>query len=242
MKATTTAMVIGANGGIGRALVMELLQQQYSVVAVSRTTMDVQHPQLRSLICGSTEEDIDSLIPTLAEWQGRFTRIVICTGVLHQSEPHKMAPEKRLEDINTEQFMQSAFVNTMLPALWVSKLLPLAKKSSRCVIAALSARVGSIGDNRLGGWYSYRSSKAALNMFLKTAAIEYARRAKNVKLLAFHPGTTDTALSQPFQANVPEGKLFTPEFVARQLMDIMDKVPVDGELSYLDWQGESIDW
>lgn len=242
---TDTALVIGANGGIGQAVVNELLQQQYSVVAISRKSMDVQHPKLQCLLCDSTETDIDSRIQTLTELKGRLSRIVIATGVLHQAGPPTLAPEKRLEDIDPEQLMHSTYINTVLPAMWVAKLLPLikgSKGSPRCVIAALSARVGSIGDNRLGGWYSYRSSKAALNMFLKTAAIEYSRRAKNVKLLAFHPGTTDTTLSQPFQANVPEGKLFTPEFVAQKLVGIMDKVPVDGELSYLDWQGESIEW
>ena len=106
----------------------------------------------------------------------------------------------------------------------------------------LSARVGSINDNRMGGWYSYRASKAALNMLLKTAAIEYARRAKNVKLIAFHPGTTDTTLSKPFQKNIPEDKLFKPDFVARQLLMLVAKTPIDGTLSYLDWDHQSIDW
>ena len=107
--------------------------------------------------------------------------------------------------------------------------------------------MGSIGDNRLGGWYAYRSSKAALNMLLQNMAIEYARRVKNVKLIAFHPGTTDTALSKPFQATVPEGKLFTPEFVAERLLDIMNGTAVDpemmdGQLAYLDWDNKQIPW
>ena len=212
------------------------------MVAISRTTIDLEHPRLQCLEGGSTEEDIEQLLQQLAHLQGRITRVVICIGVLHQSEPHPMMPEKRLEDVNIQQLMHSAHVNTILPALWVAKLLPLAKGAQPCVMAVLSARVGSIGDNRLGGWYSYRSSKAALNMFLKTAAIEYSRRANNVKLLAFHPGTTDTDLSKPFQANVPRDKLFTPAFVARQLIGIMDGLSADGELSYLDWQGQPIVW
>ena len=123
------------------------------------------------------------------------------------------------------------------------KLLhPVLKGPERCVVAALSARVGSIGDNRLGGWYAYRSSKSALNMMLRSLAIEYARRVKNVKLISFHPGTTDTALSKPFQASVPEGKLFTPQFVARQLCAIMESAEINGELSYLDWDNKVIPW
>jgi NAD(P)-dependent dehydrogenase (short-subunit alcohol dehydrogenase family) len=129
-----------------------------------------------------------------------------------------------------------------VPALWLKSLLKVLKGSQDCIVAALSARVGSIGDNHLGGWYAYRASKSALNMILKTAAIEYGRRAKNVKLIAFHPGTTDTELSKPFQAAVPKEKLFTPSFVAERLAMIMDEAVVDGELSYLDWKGQAIDW
>lgn len=93
-----------------------------------------------------------------------------------------------------------------------------------------------------GGWYSYRASKAALNMLIQNAAIEFARRAKNVKLLAFHPGTVDTPLSAPFQRNVPHGKLFTPDYVARQLLDLLTQLPLDGQASYLDYAGKEISW
>jgi NAD(P)-dependent dehydrogenase (short-subunit alcohol dehydrogenase family) len=106
----------------------------------------------------------------------------------------------------------------------------------------MSARVGSIGDNRMGGWHSYRASKAALNMVLKNMAIEYGRRAKNVKLIAFHPGTTDTGLSKPFQGAVPNGKLFSAAFVATRLAQLMDNADLDGQLSYIDWDGQPIPW
>jgi NAD(P)-dependent dehydrogenase (short-subunit alcohol dehydrogenase family) len=129
-----------------------------------------------------------------------------------------------------------------VPALWVSHLARVLRRSTGCSIAVLSARVGSIGDNRLGGWYSYRTAKAALNMFLKTAAVEYARRAPKVKLLAFHPGTTDTGLSRPFQKGVPEGKLFPPGFVAQRLLALLHEVTPDGELSFMDWDGKPIPW
>ena len=126
--------------------------------------------------------------------------------------------------------------------LWIQKLTPVLTGKSPCTFVLFSARVGSISDNRLGGWYSYRASKAALNMMVKTAAIELARRAKNIKLIAFHPGTTDTPLSKPFQKNVPESKLFSAEFVAKQLLEIVEKTPHDQMASYLDWQGEKINW
>ena len=133
-------------------------------------------------------------------------------------------------------------VNSFIPILWLKALLPLIKSNDDCIVTVFSARVGSISDNRSGGWYSYRASKAALNMLLKTAAIEFARRAKNVKLIAFQPGTTDTALSKPFQASVKPENLFTPEFVAQRLVDIMNEQKVDGELSFIDWENKKIDW
>jgi NAD(P)-dependent dehydrogenase (short-subunit alcohol dehydrogenase family) len=102
--------------------------------------------------------------------------------------------------------------------------------------------VGSISDNRLGGWYSYRCSKAALNMFMKTAAIEFGRRFPRVKLVALHPGTTDTALSRPFQRRVAPEKLFTPEFVAGRLAAVLEEVKPDRELSFLAWDGSEVDW
>ena len=130
--------------------------------------------------------------------------------------------------------------NTIVPALWLKLLHKTLAGKLPCVVAVFSARVGSTSDNRLGGWYAYRASKAALNSLLKTFSVEYARRLKNVKLIAFHPGTVDTALSKPFQASVPEQNLFSPAFVADQLVNIMASAEIDGQLSYLDWAGKSI--
>jgi NAD(P)-dependent dehydrogenase (short-subunit alcohol dehydrogenase family) len=132
--------------------------------------------------------------------------------------------------------------NALTPMLWIKKLISILSGKSPCKIVVFSARVGSISDNRLGGWYSYRASKSALNMMLKTTSIELARRDKNIKLVAFHPGTTDTPLSKPFQRNVPANKLFTCEFVAKQLLSIIVEIPFDQQVSYLDWQGKKINW
>ena len=151
-------------------------------------------------------------------------------------------PEKRLEDFDALAFQQVITANTLTPMLWVQKLIPILTGKSSCKLVVFSARVGSISDNNLGGWYSYRASKAALNMMLKTASIELARRAKNIKVISFHPGTTDTPLSKPFQKNVPASKLFTSEFVAKQLLKIVKETEIDNTASYLDWQGKTIDW
>ncbi|CAN0507506.1 unnamed protein product, partial [Discosporangium mesarthrocarpum] len=121
-------------------------------------------------------------------------------------------------------------------------LKPLLRGKRDRVITVMSARVGSIDDNERGGWYAYRASKAALNMLFKTAAIEYRRTAKQTRFLAFHPGTTDTPLSQPFQKSVPPDKLFSPEFVAERLLGLTDALPGSDLVQFLDWDGEAVAW
>jgi NAD(P)-dependent dehydrogenase (short-subunit alcohol dehydrogenase family) len=133
-------------------------------------------------------------------------------------------------------------VNALTPMLVLSTLWALMRSSTQPRVAVLTARVGSLTDNELGGWYSYRASKAALNMMLKCAAIEVRRINKNAKLIAYHPGTVDSPLSKPFQRSVPEGKLFSPDFSAEQLDNLMTSAVPDGALSYLDWAGQTIDW
>ena len=132
--------------------------------------------------------------------------------------------------------------NTFTPMRVLAALSPLLKRATAPRIAVLSARVGSIGDNRLGGWYSYRGSKAALNMMLKCAALELRRLNPAAKLIAYHPGTVDTPLSKPFQGNVDPQTLQTPEHAAAALDRVLSDAKVDGELGYLDWRGETIAW
>ncbi|MCL1065874.1 SDR family NAD(P)-dependent oxidoreductase [Shewanella olleyana] len=196
-----------------------------------------------------SQQNIATTCQSLSSITGHIVKVFICNGRLHTihkdnkaSQSQLIAPEKRLEDINPES-MQALFnSNAIVPMLWLQNLVNVLKGKQQCVISVLSARVGSISDNHLGGWYSYRATKSALNMLIKTCAIEYARRAKNCKLIAFHPGTTDTDLSKPFQANVPEGKLFTAEFVAKQLLGIHQELTFDCEAEFLDWQGKTITW
>tara|TARA_R110001583_G_scaffold67490_8_gene192966 strand:+ start:12495 stop:13070 length:576 start_codon:yes stop_codon:yes gene_type:complete len=168
-----------------------------------------------------------------------ITKIFICHGLLHSNT---IQPEKKLEAFDANAFQEIMNVNALTPMLWLQHLVPVLSHKMPIKIVVFNARVGSISDNRSGGWYSYRASKAALNMLLKTAAIELSRRAKNIKIISFHPGTTDTPLSKPFHKNVPNNKLFTPDFVAQQLLQIVENSIIDGEASYLDWKGESINW
>lgn len=245
MSEDTAALVLGASGGLAQAIIGELMADPEigTVIAISRSAApeNVSAGTVKPTWIETeyTEPAMAAVVEQLQSFAGRITRVVICHGILHSET---LWPEKRLEDISAEA-LQSVFqANTVVPVLWLKLLHRLLKSKQRCVVAALSARVGSIGDNHLGGWYAYRSSKAALNMMLRTLSIEYGRRVKNVKIISFHPGTTDTALSKPFQASVPSDKLFTPEFVAERLCGIMNEAEIDGQLSYLDWDNKSIPW
>ena len=242
------AVVLGASGGLGAALVVEFLADPAItlVIAVSRKgqplSLSVSADVTNKLVWIQTEYDEQSMTTVVDQLEGlagNIARVCICHGLLHSET---IWPEKRLEDINATSMHEIFQSNTVVPALWLKLLFKILKGQEPCVIATMSARVGSIGDNRMGGWHSYRASKAALNMVLKNMAIEYGRRAKNVKLIAFHPGTTDTGLSKPFQGAVPNGKLFSAAFVATRLAQLMDNADLDGQLSYIDWDGQPIPW
>ena len=246
----SAAIVIGAGSSIGTALCKRWQQDDAisHVFAVSREqTFDherSEHASIHNIRCDYSEASIIEACQTIKtlideKQLGTISRVCICNGILHNEN---VWPEKRLEELNTSNLLEVFSINSVTPLLWLKSLLDLVRAKNDCVISVFNARIGSIGDNRSGGWYSYRASKAALNMLLKTAAIEYARRAKNVKLISFHPGTTDTALSRPFQGSVKKENLFTPDFVAQHLVRIMNTQNVDGELSFIDWENKVIVW
>ena len=250
---TQQTLIIGANSDIGKAIADQvqqsdntgliLISRDFSSTGTEATAVgsNVMNPNIKKItIKDYQSQSIEQAITELATYNHPpITQVFVCNGILHSKS---IQPERRLEDFDTDAFNQIITANTLTPMLWIQKLTPLLTGKSPCKFVLFSARVGSISDNKLGGWYSYRASKAALNMIIKTASIELARRAKNIKLIAFHPGTTDTPLSKPFQKNVPANKLFTCDFVARQLLTIVEGAPVDQTASYLDWNGESIDW
>ncbi|MBA6351513.1 SDR family NAD(P)-dependent oxidoreductase [Colwellia sp. BRX9-1] len=242
-------LIIGANSDIGKAIATQVASlADTGLILISRQAIDEKDTveeqnslKTKKIIVKDYQpQSIDNAIAELvAHSELPISQVFVCNGILHSD---KFQPEKRLEDFDAQAFEQVISANTLTPMLWVQKLTPILTRKSPCKFIVFSARVGSINDNKLGGWYSYRASKAALNMMLKTASIEFARRAKNIKLISFHPGTTDTPLSKPFQKNVPADKLFTSEFVAKQLLTIVADTPIDHTLSYLDWQGKSINW
>jgi NAD(P)-dependent dehydrogenase (short-subunit alcohol dehydrogenase family) len=246
----SAAIVIGAGSSIGSALCRRWQQDAAisHVFAVSREPAaeheQSTHASIHRICCDYSEVSIIEACQTiktlLDEMQlDTISRVCICNGILHNEN---VWPEKRLEELSISSLLEVFTINSVTPLLWLKSLINLVRTRNDCVITVFNARIGSIGDNRSGGWYSYRASKAALNMLLKTAAIEYSRRAKNVKLISFHPGTTDTALSRPFQGSVKKENLFTPDFVAEHLVHIMNKQNVDGELSFIDWENKAIVW
>lgn len=237
-------LIIGANSEIAKGLATKLCNEGQLVV-ISRDISFYQQLMFDKtvIICVKdySESSIITAVKTLHNTVADcvIRHVYICHGVLHNSN---CFPERRIEEFSPDAFIEVVNANTATPMLWLKHLIPLLKSKLSCKLVFFSARVGSIGDNHLGGWYSYRASKTALNMLLKSAAIELARRSKNVKLISFHPGTTKSPLSKPFFQKLSVNKLLTPQFVAKQLIDIIEKTEIDGELSYVDWQGKNIDW
>lgn len=235
-----TAVVTGAGGGIGRALLDQLLKSERPgrIIAVSRQSLDSEDPRYEHLEADvTTQEGLKALGDRL---NGEPVHLLFnAIGLLHD-ERCGISPEKRLEDLDAETLSSLFHVNAITPVLLIQTLIDSLKGRHPAIIASLSARVGSIEDNRLGGWYGYRASKAAHNMFLRTAAVELARYNRQAVVLCLHPGTTDTDLSRPFQSRVPTGKLFTPDFVAEQLLAVMgDRRPGESG-SFWDWDGQPV--
>ncbi|MEO0457573.1 MAG: SDR family NAD(P)-dependent oxidoreductase [Cyanobacteria bacterium P01_A01_bin.114] len=245
------ALVVGASQGIGLGFVRYLLQmpQVTQVVATYRTpetasellALATEHPdRLHCLVMDITDEaQIISGLAKLQTVTHRLHIVVNCVGFLHTQD---IKPEKRLQQIETDQLLRYFQVNSIGAILLAKHLMPLLNHTERNLFATLSAKIGSIDDNRLGGWYGYRASKAALNMLLKTAAIEYRRKSKHTMIVMLHPGTTDTQLSQPFQRGVPPGKLFSVERTVNQLMQVLAQVELPDTGSFFSWDGSRLPW
>lgn len=238
---TEYALIIGANSAIGKAVIEQLVASDChkKVYAVSRTALDFSFPNLISVVMDtSNETEITQWLAQISADEIRFSEVVCCIGTLHDET---VFPEKRLEDVTSKSLSHYFDVNTITPFLWVSHLVDVVSKN-RASITVLSARVGSISDNKLGGWYGYRASKAALNMLMKTASVEYARRSPNTVLMCYHPGTVESPLSAPFKKNVKPTKLFTPQYTAQCLLSLSAKLLPENNPSYVDYQGQLVSW
>ncbi|MDH5937376.1 SDR family oxidoreductase [Vibrio splendidus] len=237
-------LVVGGSGSIGFAVVKHLLSElsRFDFLDVQvDATYHSQQPELENSrlswhkVDATNEADIEQLSKQFE----KLDWLINCVGMLHTPE---LGPEKNLSSIDPEFFLKNISVNTLPSLLLAKHFTPVLRTSDNPKFAVVSAKVGSISDNRLGGWYSYRSSKAALNMFIKTMSIEWQRTIKKGTVLALHPGTTDTALSKPFQTNVPEGKLFESSYVAHQLVDIIRTATPDNSGHFYAYDGEQLSW
>ncbi len=231
--------ILGGSGGIGIELVKQCLNR-FSKVEVFATyhrhPPEFHHSRLRWCRLDATRE---THYAALADAIDNFDWLLNAIGFLHNNAK---GPEKSLKHFDTEFFLQNIHVNT-LPSILAAKHLGAGlKHSKQGVFAAISAKVGSISDNQLGGWISYRASKAALNMALKTIALEWRRSMKKVCVTAIHPGTTDTRLSEPFQANVPVGKLFSPQQTATYISNIVEQLTPQQTGKFFSWDGAELPW
>ncbi len=221
----SNAIVIGASGGIGAGFVTHLKSQpNFSIIhqlSRSQNGFDLMDEATIKQAADNIDDQSINLI-------------IIATGALGTT------PEKSLREIDADQFHKILAVNTVGPALVMKHFAPKLSRDKKSVMAVLSARVGSISDNHLGGWYAYRAAKAALNMVIRNAAIEIGRTNKQATVIGLHPGTTDTNLSKPFQSHVPEGKLFTPAYATEKMLGVVNDItPKDSGLLFA-YDGKNI--
>ncbi|WP_284125627.1 SDR family NAD(P)-dependent oxidoreductase [Parerythrobacter aestuarii] len=232
------AAIFGASGGIGRALVEELAARGVETIhAGSRRgetrlgpgiiplRFDYDDPASLSAAAKAFSDDPPQLV-------------IVATGVLTLDDG--TGPERSYKQLDGETMARVLHLNTIGPAIVAKHMLPLFPRDRRAVFAALSARVGSIGDNGIGGWHSYRASKAALNMLVRNFAIELGRTHKQAVAVSLHPGTVDTALSAPFQSNLPAGQLTDPAEAARNLLAVIDGLGPEDSGHQFDWEGQRV--
>lgn len=250
-KAGSTRLVIGGNRGIGLALVQAQLGRPgiAKVLATHRPSADLAKLNSLKAQYGSAlelheldvtqEASIQALGRSLQSQPAGIDLAIHAVGVLHDAH---LSPEKSLAECSPAQLMRLFEINSIGPLMVAGALLPAQKRKQRFTFAALSAMVGSIGDNRLGGWYGYRASKAALNQFIRTMANECRLKYPRAAIVAIHPGTTDTGLSRPFQKNVDPSKLYSPDTTARRLLDVLEGIDERQSGRFLNWNGREIPW
>lgn len=218
-----SALVIGASGGIGSAVAAALVADGVSVTGLSRSRdgLDVTDP--------------NSVVQVMGRLTGPFDLVLVATG---QLAPEGAAPEKALSQIDADSMAQMFAVNAIGPALILSQLPRLLPRDRRAVVAVLTARVGSIGDNRLGGWYSYRASKAAANQIVRTAAIEIGRKRKQAVVAALHPGTVETR----FTSDYPAHSKVSADTAAQNLLSVLGDLTPDQTGGFYDYAGREVPW
>ena len=227
------ALIVGL-GGIGSALIAELALRApgLRLITAGRQGTDL-HVDLEE------EGSVEAFGVQARQRLGSLRLVLVCSGWLHGDG---LMPEKRLSQVSRQGLERSLAVNGFGPLLLARELEPLLPRRDPCHFASLSARVGSIGDNQLGGWYAYRAAKAAQNQLLTTLALEWRRRRPLTSVTLLHPGTTATSLSEPFRGGVAPERLFSPEQAAGHLLTVLAGQRPENSGAFLAWDGQPIPW
>jgi NAD(P)-dependent dehydrogenase (short-subunit alcohol dehydrogenase family) len=232
--------VIGSSGAIGNAVSKILLDDESvdSVYNFSRSASpNISDKEHRIYIDIEIEQSIKDAVEKIPP-DIKFDLIFVATGILHNDKD--VYPEKSIRDISADRFKKVLMINTVGPALVGKYFIPFLNKENKNVFAFLSARVGSISDNKLGGWYSYRASKTALNQIVKNFSLEIKRSNPNSIFIGLQPGTVKSNLSKPFEKNVQSENLFTPDYSAAKLLEVIDALTSDDSGKLYAWNGEEI--
>ena len=235
-----TIAIIGSSGAIGNSI-CEVLVNEYPIKKLYKFSRKIQSKdtdKIKNIMIDIEDENsIKESVKHIPK-DVKFDLIFVATGLLHNE--NEIFPEKSIKDINTDIFKKVLLVNAIGPALIGKYFIPLLKKDIKSVFAFLSAKVGSISDNKIGGWYSYRASKAALNQIIKNFSIEIRRNNNNAIFVGLQPGTVKSFLSKPFQKNVNSQTLFTPNYSAKKLLKLIDSLDYEDSGKLFSWNGEEI--
>ena len=233
-------VVIGASGSIGNEFTKQFseLYPNSTINAFSRTKINITNSNIKSYIIDYRDESSIENSANIASKNEHIDIVIISNGILHD---YDIFPEKSIGELSFAKFEHIFRVNIFFPSIAAKYFLPKMRKNDRSILAFLSARIGSISDNKLGGWYSYRSSKAALNMIIKNLAIETNRKQTNRIIVGLHPGTVDSDLSKPFQKNLAPEKLFTPTYSVNKLINIIDNLKFQDSGKCFAWDGKEIE-
>ena len=230
--------VIGSSGAIGRAFVDHYINDLSinSIFSFSRSSIGIDNNKVKHfLIDIENESSIKDAAKSVEETN--FDEIIIASGLLHTNE---FGPEKSIKDLKADNILKVLNVNTVGPAIIGKYFLPLLNKDNKSVMAFLSARVGSISENKLGGWYSYRASKSALNQVIKTFSIELKRTNPKAIIIGLQPGTVDSELSAPFKRSASNNKLFSAEYSVSKLLGVIERADESSSGNLISWDGEII--
>lgn len=241
------AVIVGARGGIGEAFVDAMARSGSFTRIIALTTDPGWAAAAATHECVTRMQadlldvaSLESVAALLGDAEEPTRFVMNCSGILHRGA---LRPERTWRELELEQMRKVFDLNTLGVALLIKHMIPVMPRKGRSIFASLSARVGSIGDNRLGGWYSYRASKAAQNQIIKTAAIEAARRYPDLVLTALHPGTVDSELSSPFTKRLPAThKVFTPTYSCERLQSVLSNLEPSHSGGHFAWDGAAIPW